>query len=161
MDGLSWGRALQNINIGLKLSAFAGPGHWNNLGLLAFGHQSAGQNRAQFSIYCIMASPLLMSGPLLSISPYNLDTYSNQDAIAINQDPLGNEKREIIRPCCAVFELNSQLLRKAGGPMLPPPTHTARPLKPQRPNTCNVIAVCVFFFICTLPLPQAGRASPL
>ena len=89
MDGLSWGRALQNTNIGLKLSKFAGPGHWNNLGLMAFGHQSSVQNRAQFSLYCILASPLLLSGPLLSISAPDLKTYTNTDAIAINQDPLG------------------------------------------------------------------------
>jgi hypothetical protein len=62
MDDVSWGRAVQNINIGVKLASYAGPGHWNNLGLMAFGHQQVKQNRAQFSIFAMLASPLILSG---------------------------------------------------------------------------------------------------
>lgn len=32
--GVSWGRSMLNIELDANLSAFAGPGHWNNPGLL-------------------------------------------------------------------------------------------------------------------------------
>jgi hypothetical protein len=33
-DGLSWGRFVINVNIAARMSQYAGPGHFNNIGLL-------------------------------------------------------------------------------------------------------------------------------
>lgn len=91
MDGSSFGRAILNVNIGVRLSKWAGPGHWNNLGLIAFTKQTPAQNRAQFSLYSILASPLILSGDLGALRPGDLQTFSNTAVIAVSQDPLGRQ----------------------------------------------------------------------
>lgn len=55
------------------------------------GHQNANQNRAQFSIYSMLASPLIMSGPVLKMTPQDVKTYTNPAVIAVNQDRLGRQ----------------------------------------------------------------------
>ena len=47
------------------------------------------QSRAQFSMWAVMASPLLISGSVLRMSNYTLATYANPDVIAVNQDVMG------------------------------------------------------------------------
>lgn len=89
MDGSSFGRAILNVNIGVRLSKWAGPGHWNNLGLIAFTKQTPAQNLVQFSLYSILASPLILSGDLNALRPADLQTFSNTAAVAVSQDPLG------------------------------------------------------------------------
>lgn len=89
MDGSSFGRAILNINIGVRLSKWAGPSHWNNLGLMSFGKQTPEQNRVQFSLYSILASPLILSGDLGALRSVDLQTYSNAAVVAISQDKLG------------------------------------------------------------------------
>ena len=43
------------------------------------------QSRAQFSLWSVLSAPLLISGSLSAMGAYNLATYSNTAAIAINQ----------------------------------------------------------------------------
>eukprot|EP01050_Picozoa_sp_SAG11_P015928 SAG11_NODE_2116_length_3792_cov_5.166802_3_plen_93_part_00 len=50
---------------------------------------SENQTRAQFSIWAVMAAPLLISGTVTNMSSYTLQTYSNRDVIAVSQDKLG------------------------------------------------------------------------
>ncbi len=47
------------------------------------------QGRAQFSMWAIMASPLLLSQDIANMSTYQFETYTNEEVIAVNQDPLG------------------------------------------------------------------------
>jgi hypothetical protein len=47
------------------------------------------QSRAQFSLWAVMASPLLISGNVRKLSATNLATYKNAEVIAVNQDVLG------------------------------------------------------------------------
>ena len=89
MDGSSFGRAILNVNIGVRLSKWAGPGHWNNLGLIAFTKQTPAQNLVQFSLYSILASPLILSGDLDMIRPADVQTFRNTAVVAVSQDPLG------------------------------------------------------------------------
>ena len=49
------------------------------------------QSRAQFTMWCIMASPLLISGNIRNLDSFVIETYKNVDAISINQDPLGKQ----------------------------------------------------------------------
>ena len=46
------------------------------------------QSRAQFSLWAIVAAPMLISGSVLKMSDYTLATYSNAAVIAVSQDPM-------------------------------------------------------------------------
>jgi hypothetical protein len=47
------------------------------------------RTRSQFSLYCVMAANLMMTGNLTRVDPFVLETWGSPAAIAINQDPLG------------------------------------------------------------------------
>lgn len=47
------------------------------------------QSRTQFSFWCLIAAPLIISSDLRTLDPSVLETYSNAEAIAISQDSLG------------------------------------------------------------------------
>ena len=94
-----WEAILQNIDamaVG-ALSNYAGPGGFNDPGLLLSADHtgrlliSENQTRAQMGQWAVMASPLLISGSLSRMSSYNLDTYSNAEVVRIDQDPLGTQ----------------------------------------------------------------------
>ena len=51
------------------------------------GGQTDEQARAQFTMWSIFPANLLISQNVLAWSPYALETYSNAELIAINQDP--------------------------------------------------------------------------
>ena len=44
------------------------------------------QSRAQFSMWCVMSSPLLISANLAQVSQFALETWGNEEAIYINQN---------------------------------------------------------------------------
>jgi len=101
-DDTNWGGILTNIDINAALFKFAGPGGWNDPCLL-LGYDENGtpaitekQGRAQFTMWAIMASPLLLSQNLNILSPYQLSTYLNTEVIAINQDRLGKQGQKLV-----------------------------------------------------------------
>ena len=47
------------------------------------------EGRTQFSLWCILAAPLMLGTDVRAASPFTLATIGNAEAIAINQDPLG------------------------------------------------------------------------
>ena len=47
------------------------------------------RTRSQFSLYCVMGANLFMTGNLSLLDPFVLETWGNEAAININQDPLG------------------------------------------------------------------------
>ena len=47
------------------------------------------QTRAQFSLWSVLAAPLIISGSILRMSNETLTTYTNTEVIAASQDPLG------------------------------------------------------------------------
>lgn len=94
-DDTNWKGVLQNLDIISDLSQYAGPGGWNDPCLLLSkkwdGEErvSETQSRAQFSLWAVVAAPLLISGNLFDMSAATLATYTNKDVIQVNQDPLG------------------------------------------------------------------------
>ena len=79
----------------------AGPGGWPDPDLLIgpkvyVGGQTDEQARAQFTMWSIFPTNLLISQNVLQWSDYALETYSNAELIAINQDPLGRAARRIV-----------------------------------------------------------------
>lgn len=93
-DGSGWGPLTVCMNKMAALRQYAGPGGWNDPDLLigpnvAVGGQTDQQARTQFSLWCVMSAPLIISNDLLTASPFNVETYTNAEAIAVNQDTLG------------------------------------------------------------------------
>ena len=74
-----------------RLVAASGPGGWNDPDLLLGSEPGAylaltpRQSRTQFSLWCVMAAPLLLSS---SVRPgtWDFETYSNALAVRVNQD---------------------------------------------------------------------------
>jgi alpha-galactosidase len=97
-DGLidhgSWHQSgvLQILDLQKPLRTYAGPGHWNDPDMLEVGNGlSENENRAHFSMWCILAAPLISGNDLRSVPPATLAILANKDVIAIDQDSLGVE----------------------------------------------------------------------
>ena len=72
------------------LRAYAGPGHWNDPDMLEVGNgMSVSEDRAHFTLWCMMAAPLILGNDLTNMSEETLAIITNCDVIAIDQDPLG------------------------------------------------------------------------
>ena len=79
------------------LAAYAGPGHWNDPDMLEVGNGklSLAENRTHFSMWAMLAAPLLAGNDLPHMKPEIKEILTNRDVIAINQDPLGHQARYI------------------------------------------------------------------
>jgi alpha-galactosidase len=89
---------MANLDGNAPLFALAGPGHWNDADMLVVGippELSDGEKRAHFSLWCVMASPLLIGCDLRSANATTLAVLKNAEAIAVDQDPLGFQGRKI------------------------------------------------------------------
>jgi alpha-galactosidase len=86
-----WQRAMRIAAANEKLYPWAGPGGWNDPDMLIAGMPglSETQNRAFFSLWCIMAAPLMAGNDLRDMSVSTVRILTNLEAIAIDQDPLG------------------------------------------------------------------------
>ena len=72
------------------LRQYAGPGHWNDPDMLEVGNgMTAGEDRAHFTLWCMMAAPLILGNDITDMAPDTLATITNKEVIAIDQDPLG------------------------------------------------------------------------
>jgi alpha-galactosidase len=75
------------------ISQYAGPGHWNDPDMLEVGNAGLTDNeqRAQFSLWAIMAAPLILGNDLTNMSATTLATLTNPEVVAVDQDPLGKQ----------------------------------------------------------------------
>ena len=77
------------------LESYAGPGHWNDPDMLEVGNGnlSLAENRTHFSMWAMLAAPLLAGNDLTKMKPEILSILTNKDVIAIDQDSLGHQAR--------------------------------------------------------------------
>lgn len=77
----------------VDLAAYAGPGHWNDPDMLEIGNggMTDAQYRAQFSLWAILAAPLIAGNDLSQMSAATRAILLNRDVIAVDQDALGIE----------------------------------------------------------------------
>ena len=74
------------------LRKYAGPGHWNDPDMLEVGNgMSLNEDRAHFSLWCMLAAPLISGNDLRNISKETLSILTNAEVIAVDQDALGIE----------------------------------------------------------------------
>jgi alpha-galactosidase len=92
-----WTRAMRIAFANEKLAGFAGPGRWNDPDMMIVGMPGLGEarNRSLFSLWCMMASPLIAGNDLRAMDKSTIDILTNLEAIAVDQDPLGVQGRVI------------------------------------------------------------------
>ena len=75
------------------LEKYAGPDHWNDPDMLEVGNRglSLAESRAHFSLWCILAAPLMAGNDVRNMSNEIREILTNKDVIAIDQDPLGKQ----------------------------------------------------------------------
>jgi alpha-galactosidase len=85
---------LRNLDADAAQPQAAGPGHWNDPDYLGPDQgMTATQFRTQFSMWAMLAAPLMLSEDLVSMSSATQTTVSNREALAIDQDPAGVQAR--------------------------------------------------------------------
>jgi alpha-galactosidase len=75
------------------LQSYAGPGHWNDPDMLEVGNGrlTLAENRTHFSMWAMLAAPLLAGNDLPNMKPEIHDILTNREVIAIDQDRLGKQ----------------------------------------------------------------------
>jgi alpha-galactosidase len=81
------------LDLQVGLEKFAGPGHWNDPDMLEVGNPglSLAESRAHFSLWCMLAAPLMAGNDVRKMTPEIRDILTNADVIAIDQDSLGKQ----------------------------------------------------------------------
>jgi alpha-galactosidase len=89
------------------LEAYAGPGHWNDPDMLVVGMYGKGnaarggctdaEYRSHFSLWCLLAAPLMIGCDVRSMNQATREILLNHELIAVNQDPLGRQAYQVGR----------------------------------------------------------------
>jgi len=92
-----WDRIYDLLEQQSGLASYAGPGHWNDPDMLEVGNGklSLAENRSHFSMWAMLAAPLLAGNDLPHMKPEIKAILTNRDVIAIDQDPLGHQARHV------------------------------------------------------------------
>ena len=79
------------------LESYSGPGAWNDPDMLEVGNGnlSYDENVAHFSLWCILAAPLMLGNDIRTMTDEVLEIITNREVIAINQDPLGRQGKKV------------------------------------------------------------------
>ena len=82
-----------------RLAAYAGPGHWNDPDMLEVGNggMSTDEYRTHFSLWCLLAAPLLAGNDLRNMRADILEILTSREIIALDQDPLGQQGRPVLK----------------------------------------------------------------
>ncbi len=79
------------------LESYAGPGHWNDPDMLEVGNggMTLPEYHAHFSLWAILAAPLISGNDLRDMKPEIAEILMNKEVIAVDQDKLGREGRRV------------------------------------------------------------------
>jgi alpha-galactosidase len=88
-----WDRVYAIASQQAGLESYAGPGHWNDPDMLEVGNGklTLAENRSHFSLWAMLAAPLLAGNDLPNMKPEIKAILTNRDVIAIDQDSLGKQ----------------------------------------------------------------------
>lgn len=102
-----WEGVLYELDLSAIHPEIASPGHWNDADMMLVGVGSDGgrlivmnndEQKAHFSMWCMIASPLIMGNDIRSASKETLSILTNKEAIAVNQDLLGIQGQLLDEP---------------------------------------------------------------
>lgn len=94
LDHKTWYQlgVMRIVDLQDTLRKFAGPGHWNDPDMLEVGNGlNANENKAHFSIWAMLAAPLIAGNDLRKMSDESKNVLTNKNVIAVDQDVLGIE----------------------------------------------------------------------
>ncbi|MCC7400511.1 MAG: hypothetical protein IT214_03410 [Chitinophagaceae bacterium] len=118
VDGNSWRTTGDIIDTWHSLSSigfsqtvqykYARPGRWNDPDMLIVGMVGWGENLHQtrltpdeqythISLWCLLSSPLLIGCDISKMDDFTLNLLTNDEVLAVNQDPLGKQARQMIK----------------------------------------------------------------
>ncbi len=86
---------------------YAGPGHWNDPDMLVVGSVGWGpslhpsrlspdEQYTHISLWCLLSAPLLIGCDLSHLDDFTKNLLSNDEVLAVDQDPLGNQAHRIL-----------------------------------------------------------------
>jgi alpha-galactosidase len=87
-----------------KWAPYARPGHWNDPDMLVVGHVGWSKNLhpsklapdeqyTHISLWSLLSAPLLIGCPIERMDEFTLSLLTNDEVLAVNQDPLGKSAR--------------------------------------------------------------------
>ncbi len=85
--------AMDIVDVEAELYSYAGPGHWNDPDMLEVGNggMTDTEYRSHFSLWAILAAPLIAGNDLRDMRPEIHDILTNKEVIAVDQDALGQQ----------------------------------------------------------------------
>jgi alpha-galactosidase len=90
---------LNILDLQVGIESYAGPGHWNDPDMLEVGNggMTTDEYRAHFSLWSLLAAPLIAGNDLRDMKPEIHDILTNKEVIAVNQDALGREGHRVMK----------------------------------------------------------------
>jgi len=95
----SWSSMIGLVDQDANLYSYAGPGHWNDPDMMEVGNGLTDiEGQTHFSMWAILAAPLIAGNDLRSMSAATKATLTNTEVIAVDQDPMGMQGRLVASP---------------------------------------------------------------
>jgi len=105
----NWERMLYCLETTANMWQYAGPGYWNDPDMLEVGNTTQerlwggisskkmdlNEYRTHFSMWCMVAAPLIAGNDLRSMKPEIIEILTNKEIIAVDQDHPGKQGRRI------------------------------------------------------------------
>jgi alpha-galactosidase len=91
--GDSWNSMINIFSQQKDLARYAGPGKWNDPDMLEVGNggMTTEEYKTHFSLWCMLAAPLLAGNDLQDMTPETKSILLNKEIIALDQDSLGRQ----------------------------------------------------------------------
>jgi alpha-galactosidase len=88
---------LDIVDLEADLFSYAGPGHWNDPDMLEVGNggMTDTEYRSHFSLWAMLAAPLIAGNDLRDMRPEIHDILTNKEVIAVDQDPSGHQGQRV------------------------------------------------------------------
>jgi alpha-galactosidase len=93
----NWMSMIQNVSAQEALAGSAAPGHWNDPDMLEIGNggMTATEYRTHFSLWAIVAAPLIAGNDVRALDADTRDILLNKEVVAVNQDRSGKQGRRV------------------------------------------------------------------
>jgi alpha-galactosidase len=88
-----WDAMIAILDQEKDLAKYAGPGYWNDPDMLEVGNggMTAEEYKTHFSLWCMLAAPLIAGNDLENMSPETVGILTNKELIVLDQDTLGKQ----------------------------------------------------------------------
>ncbi len=95
--GNNFKSVMRIIDQNADLWQYSGPGHVNDMDILQVGRgMTYEEDKTHFTMWCVLNSPLMAGNDLITMSDETLSILTNEEVIALNQDPFGYQARRLV-----------------------------------------------------------------